>query len=105
MRTVLDNKLDKAVSTIETAVATIAEAKEYQDLPQSRLVLSSLHVLYAHILLARGERAAAVDRCVILASTDMDFNVVYQCVLPRLPLPLPQADRPAFTLDEIDKLL
>lgn len=57
------------------------------------------------MLLAKGDRAAAVDRCVLLAGSDMDFNIVYRCVLPRLPLPIPQADRPAFTLDEIDMLL
>lgn len=68
-------------------------------------MLTALHVLYAHTLLAKGEREAAIDRCVALAGADMDFNVVYRCVLPLLPLPLPQADRPAFTLDEIDRLL
>ena len=62
-------------------------------------------MLYAHVLLAKGDRGAAVDRCVLLAGSDMDFNIVYGCVLPRLPLPLPRAGRPAFSLDEIDRLL
>ncbi len=101
----LDGKLDKTTTAIETAVAAIADNSENEDLAESRLVLTSLHVLYAHVLLAQGNREAAVDRCVVLASSDMDFNIVYRCVLPRLPLPVPQANRPAFTLDEIDSLL
>lgn len=101
----LDGKLDKAAIAIETAVTAIADDTEYEGLAESRLVLTSLHVLYAHVLLAQGNREAAVDRCVALAGSDMDFNIVYRCVLPRLPLPVPQASRPAFTLDEIDRLL
>ena len=101
----LDGKLDKAAFAIETAVTAIADDTEYEGLAESRLVLTSLHVLYAHVLLAQGNREAAVDRCVALAGSDMDFNIVYRCVLPRLPLPVPQASRPAFTLDEIDRLL
>lgn len=101
----LDGKLDKAASAIETAVMAIADDTDNKGLAESSLVLTSLHVLYAHVLLAQGHREAAVDRCVVLASSDMDFNIVYRCVLPRLPLPVPQADRPAFTLDEIDTLL
>jgi|EP01046_Picozoa_sp_COSAG06_P045289 CII-binding regulator of phage lambda lysogenization HflD len=105
---VLDGKFEKAASAIETAAAAIAAAEQQQQQVQpamSRLVLTSLHVLYAHVLLAQGQREAAVDRCLVLASTDMDFNIVYRCILPMLPLPVPRDDAPAFTLDEIDTLM
>ena len=105
---VLDGKFEKAASAIETAAAAIAAAEQQQQQVQpamSRLVLTSLHVLYAHVLLAQGQREAAVDRCLVLASTDMDFNIVYRCILPMLPLPVPRDDAPAFTLDEIETLM
>jgi CII-binding regulator of phage lambda lysogenization HflD len=105
---VLDGKFEKAASAIETAAAAIAAAEQQQQQVQpamSRLVLTSLHVLYAHVLLAQGQREAAVDRCLVLASTDMDFNILYRCILPMLPLPVPRDDTPAFTLDEIDTLM
>jgi CII-binding regulator of phage lambda lysogenization HflD len=104
---VLDGKFEKAASAIETAAAAIAAAEQQLQVQpaMSRLVLTSLHVLYAHVLLAQGQREAAVDRCLVLASTDMDFNIVYRCILPMLPLPVPRDDAPAFTLDEIDTLM
>ena len=105
---VLDGKFEKAASAIETAAAAIAAAEQQQQQVQpamSRLVLTSLHVLYAHVLLAQGQREAAVDRCLVLASTDMDFNILYRCILPMLPLPVPRDDAPAFTLDEIETLM
>ena len=90
----VEGKLEKASTAVEAAVAAIAAADEHSsgaaaaDVSVTRLMLTSLHVLYAHVLLGQGQRQAAVERCAALASTDGDFNLVYRCILPLIPLPV-----------------
>ena len=47
---------------------------------------------------------AVVCRCEAIAAADRDFNAVYRCLLPLLPLPLSPVS-PRFTLPEIHSIL
>ena len=105
---VMQGQTQEAVVAIQSATAQLEQCALQEDDSGAQQVLTlihtSLHALLAHVHLLHGQRASAMALCEAVAATSVDFNVVYRCLLPLLPLPLPPAS-PRFTLAEMHTML